>query len=188
MYEVEKIKEDLRGMLSERRYNHSLNVASVAKELASIYNVDEEKAYIAGITHDIAKEFSEKENKYYIKRYSLDESLLNPFYKKILHAHIGAKYVKDKYNLDDDISDAIDVHTIASPDMDTLAKILFVADKIEPNKDYVGIEEERRLAYINIDESLKLCLENNIKSLISKGKQPHNNTIATLNLLKKLDI
>ena len=66
MYEVEKIKEDLKKMLSEKRYNHSLNVASVAKELASIYNVNEEKAYLAGLTHDIAKEFNEEENKYYI--------------------------------------------------------------------------------------------------------------------------
>ena len=188
MYEVEKIKEDLKCMLSERRYNHSLNVAEVAKELASIYNVNEDKAYIAGLTHDIAKEFSEEENRYYINKYNLSESLLNSEYKKILHAHIGAKYVKDKYNLDDDICKAINVHTVASPNMDILAKILFVADKIEPNKDYIGIEEERRLAYINIDASLKLCLENNIKSLISKGKQPHKNTIETLNLLKKLDI
>lgn len=188
MYEVEKIKEDLRCMLSKRRYNHSLNVASVAKELASIYNVDEEKAYVAGLTHDIAKEFSDEENKYYLNSYHLDEYLLSDEYKKILHAYIGAKYVKDKYNLDDDICDAINVHTIASPDMDMLAKILFVADKIEPNKDYIGIEDERRLAYINIDESLKLCLENNIKSLAFKGKQPHKNTIDTLNLLKKLDI
>lgn len=188
MYEVEKIKQDLKCMLSEKRYNHSLNVAEVAKELASIYNVDKEKAYMAGLTHDIAKEFNEEENKYYLDKYNLSKSLLNSKYKKILHANIGAKYVKDKYNLDDDICRAIDIHTIASPNMDMLAKILFVADKIEPNKDYIGIEEERRLAYINIDASLKLCLENNIKSLISKGKQPHKNTIDTLNLLKKLDI
>ena len=88
----------------------------------------------------------------------MDEYLLSDEYKKILHAHIGAKYVKEKYNLDDDIVKAIDVHTVAAPDMDILAKILFVADKIEPNKDYIGIEEERRLAYINIDKALKFSI------------------------------
>lgn len=188
MYEVSKIKEDLEKMLSEHRYQHSLNVAEVSQKLATIYNVSEEKAYIAGLTHDIAKEFTDEENRYYLKKYQLPESLLNPEYKKILHANIGALYVKDKYNLDDDICKAINVHTVASPDMDTLAKIIFVADKIEPNKSYIGIEEERKLATTNIDKALMLCLENNIKTLESKGKIPHQDTINTLNLLKKLDI
>jgi len=69
--------------------------------------------------------------------------------------------------------------------MDMLAKILFVADKIEPNKDYIGIEEERELAYIDIDEALVLCLENNIKKLESKGRKPHRDTVKTLKKLKK---
>lgn len=188
MYEVSKIKEDLKNMLSEKRYNHCLNVAEVCQKLAQIYQVDEEKAYVAGLTHDIAKEFTPTENEYYVDKYQLSKNLLKDEYKKILHAHIGALYVKDKYNLASDIVNAIDVHTIASPDMDMLAKILFVADKIEPNKDYLGIEEERKLAYINIDKALILCLENNIKTLELKGKNPHQDTIATLNLLKKLDI
>lgn len=188
MYEVSKIKADLKNMLSEHRYNHSLNVADVSRKLAQIYHVDEEKAYLAGLTHDIAKEFTEEENQYYLNKYNLSEDLLKPKYKKILHAYIGALYVKDKYNLSEDICNAINVHTIASPDMDMLAKILFVADKIEPNKDYIGIEEERYLAYLNINKALILCLENNIKTLESKGKAPHQNTINTLNSLKKLDI
>ena len=185
MYEVEKIKNDLERMLSEYRYNHSLNVAKVAEELAGIYNVDKEKAYLTGLVHDIAKEFTDEENKYYIKKYKLSSKLLKKEFKKILHAYVGASYLKDVYNLDDDICKAVYVHTVASPDMDLLAKILFVADKIEPNKDYIGIDEERELAYQDINNALILCLENNIKKLESKGKRPHKNTIKTLKKLTK---
>lgn len=188
MYEVEKIKKDLEKTLSEYRYNHSLNVASVAADLAKLYQVDVEKAYVTGLIHDIAKEFTDEENKYYVKKYKLPKKFLKEKYKKILHSYVGAVYIKDVYNMPDDICEAVKFHTTASPNMDTLAKVLFVADKIEPNKDYIGIEEERRLAYINIDTSLKLCLENNIEKLKSKGKKPHKNTVKTLRLLKKLDI
>lgn len=188
MCEVEKIKRDLKGKLSEYRYNYSLNVASVSRDLAEIYNVDLNKAYVAGLLHDIAKEFSEEENRYYLKQYHLPRVLLNAKYKKILHSYIGSCYVKDVYNMDEDVVNAIKYHTTASPKMDMLAKIVFVADKIDPNKTYPGIEEERRLAYINIDAALKLCLENNINKLKSNGKKPHRNTLKTLKMLKKLDI
>lgn len=188
MYEVEKTLKDLKEKLGEYRYNHCLNVASISKSLAEIYNVDPTKAYITGLLHDIAKEFTEEENKYYLKKYHLPRRLLKDKYKKILHSYIGACYVKDVYNMDDDVVNAVKYHTTASPKMDMLSKIVFVADKIDPNKKYPGIEEERRLAYENIDAALKLCLENNIKKLANSGKKPHKDTLKTLKMLKKLDI
>ena len=62
MYTIEQIKKDLKKYLSEIRYEHSILVAEEAKKLAKYYNENEEKAYIAGLVHDIAKEFSDEEN------------------------------------------------------------------------------------------------------------------------------
>lgn len=182
MYNIDRIKEDLKQKLSEYRYNHSLNVANVCMELAKIYGIDKEKAYLTGLVHDIAKEFTKEENEYYQKKYKLlnfDEE-----YKRIIHSYVGAAYLKEKYNIDNEIYNAVKKHTIASLDMTMLDKILFVADKIEPGKDYPGIDKERELAKENIDKALILCLENNYKKLTSKGKKMHPTSLKVLNYLK----
>ena len=185
MYDVVKLKEDLKEILSEERYSHSLRVAEISKELARIYQVDIEKAYLAGLVHDIAKEFSSEQNIYYLNKYKLPKKLLQEEYRNILHGIIGASYLKEKYNLDDEICNAVKIHTISSPNMTMLDKVLFVADKIEPNKKFNGIEQERELAYQNIDDCLILCLENTIVHLIKKGKKFDKTIIETLESLKK---
>ena len=169
MYDIDLIKKDLEVLLSEKRYKHCLSVAAVSMELANIYGIDKDKAYVAGLVHDIAKEFSDDENNYYIDKYNLPK--IDEEYKRIIHSYVGAVYLKEKYNMDDDICEAVRVHTTGSMNMSMLDKIVFVADKIEPGKDYPGIEEERIIAKEDINKALILCLENNYKKLISKGKK-----------------
>ena len=185
MSNVEKIKSDLKEMLSEYRYLHSLRVADVALELASIYAYDQDKAYLTGLVHDIAKEFTYEENLDIIKRYHLPMSLLHNNYHKILHSDIGAIVVRERYGLDEEISHAIFCHTTGDIPMNLLDRILFVADKIEPGKKYNGIEEERRLAYTNLNEALILCIENNQKKLIREKKNICPRSIRVLKYLKE---
>ena len=182
MYDLEEIKKDLKNKLSEYRYNHSLNVAEVSMELASIYGIDKGKAYLAGLVHDIAKEFSDEENEYYINKYKLPK--ISEEFRRIIHSYVGDVYLKEMYNMDEEICKAVRVHTTASTDMTLLDKIVFVADKIEPGKDYPGIEEEREIARKNIDEAVLLCLENNYKKLISKGKKVYPLSLEVLNYFK----
>ena len=118
--ELEKIKNDLKSKLSEYRYGHSLRVADVASELAECYGYNKNKAYLAGLVHDIAKEFSDEENIAWIKKYELNNDLLLPEYKKIIHADVGAVVIKEKYNLDEEISNAVLYHTIGSINMSLL--------------------------------------------------------------------
>ena len=182
--QIEKIKEDLKNNLSEYRYEHSILVAQEAKKLACHYNVDEKKAYISGLVHDIAKEFSEEENEYYIEKYNLPR--FDSKFKSIIHSFVGAVYLKEKYDLDDDICEAVRVHTIGSLNMSLLDKIIFVADKIEPGKDYLGIEEERVVAKENIDKAMILCLENNYIKLKSLGKEMYPVSLEVLYHLKNI--
>lgn len=185
MFQVEKIKSDLKKRLSEYRYCHSLRVAEVARKLAQIYHVDEEKAYIAGLVHDIAKEFSEEENRQWISKFQIEGDLLTTEFKQVIHAEIGAIVAKELYGVDEEIVLAIRYHAIGNIKMKLLDKIVFVADKIEEGKDYPGIEEERILAYQNIDEALILCLKNQKKKRELEGKNIHPDSLQLLDYLEK---
>ncbi len=185
MKNQEKIKNDLKTMLSEYRYLHSLRVADVAMELARIYSYDQNKAYIAGLVHDIAKEFTLEENKEVILKYHLSSNLLRDDYQKQLHADIGAVLAREKYHLDEEVCHAIFCHTMGDIPMNKLDKILFVADKIEPMKDYDGIDKVRELAYVNLNQAVILCMECQINKIVSKNIKLHPKIIEVLNYLKK---
>ena len=171
MYNIELIKKDLQKNLSDFRYNHCLMVADEAKKLALNYNVDSEKAYVAGLVHDIAKEFSDEENLKWIHKYRLSENLLEENLKPVIHANIGAVVVKEIYNLDDEICNCVLYHAIGNYPMTILEKIVFVADKIaRPNADE-NLKKMQELAYEDIDKVLLMCLKYSKKKLESFGKK-----------------
>ena len=112
--DIETIKAELKNSLSPKRYNHSILVAEEAKKLAKHYHINEEKAYLTGLIHDIAKELTEEENIYWIKKGKLSKDLENKENINIKHADIGAVIAKEKYNLDDNICNAIKYNTIGT--------------------------------------------------------------------------
>lgn len=185
--QIERIKEDLKNNLSEYRYEHSILVAQEAKKLANQYNVDEEKAYIAGLVHDIAKEFSDEENVLWIKKYELDNELLLPEYKKIIHADIGAVVVKEKYNLDEEISNAVLYHTIGSINMSLLDKIVYVSDKVARKTKSEELDKIRELAYENIDKAIFLLLIKQKNKLENKKEKMHPDSVKLLQKLIQMD-
>ena len=185
MIDLNEIKRDLMNRLSAKRYGHSLRVADEAKRLAHIYHVDEEKAYVAGLVHDVAKEFNEQENRYWIGRHHLSEFLLNREFRKILHAEVGSVVAKELYDVDEEIMQAIRYHTVGNVGMTLFDKIIFVADKIESGKNYPGIQEERVWAYQDIDRALILCLRNQKNKLEGEGKVFHHNALNLLRLLEE---
>ena len=184
MSDVEKIKSDLRCLLSEYRYLHSLRVAEVAKGLAACYSYDINKAYATGLVHDIAKEFSDEENRDIVRKYHLPIEFLDKNYRKILHADIGAVIAREMYGFDEEACHAIASHAVGSIPMNLLDKIIFVADKIEPCKHYEGIELERKMASIDITQATVMCIENNQKKLIREKKLVHPKSIEVLKYLK----
>ena len=169
---IEKIKIDLKEMLSEKRYNHSIGVMEKAIELARIYEIDEDKAALAGLTHDIAKEISDEEALKIANdsKIEIDDSI-RTFKHNLLHGKIGAIIVKQKYGFDEQIQRAIEFHTETTPDMDLFGKIIYVADKIdETRKKPEQIEEWRKLAKEDIDEAIIQITNHNIKKLIEENK------------------
>lgn len=181
MLDVDKIKKELKNNLSKYRYEHSIRVAEEASKLAKHYGCNEIDAYIAGLLHDIAKEYSIEENKRVVSKYKLNDDLLDD--KNICHAEIGSVVAKEIYNVNDNICQSIRYHNIGNKNMTLLDKIIFVADKIESGKSYLGIEDERKMAYIDIDKALLLCLINNKKKLEQENKSFNKESEELLNYL-----
>ena len=128
------IEKDMEKMLSSFRLNHCKYVMYKAVELANIYGVDVNKAALAGLTHDIAKELSieqymqiAKENNIVFDEYELEN-------EDLMHGKIGAWWVKEHYGFGEDIQKAIALHTVTDTQMDDLAKIIYISDKVEESR------------------------------------------------------
>lgn len=172
MYNIENIKEILLEDIGKKRYKHSLRVAELAQKLAENYGVDEEKAYIAGLIHDCAKYNEEA----YIDKLSIDISSyqISSTKDSVLHSFLGAEVAEKVYNVPDkDILEAIKYHTTGKKSMTKLEKIIFIADAIEPERDFKGLDKIRKLACNNLDEAMLSLLDNNILFLISKKALIH---------------
>ncbi|MEG1442443.1 MAG: bis(5'-nucleosyl)-tetraphosphatase (symmetrical) YqeK, partial [Oscillospiraceae bacterium] len=156
MMELCKIEAQLKSILSERRFKHSLGVANEAKKLAEFYNADVQKAYLAGLVHDCAKEIpTEKMVAILNDNYGIIVDSLMTAMPKLLHGTLGACVAQSEFDIyDAEVLDAIRCHTTGKANMSMLAKIIYIADYIEPNRDFEGVDELRELTYKNIDKAI----------------------------------
>lgn len=181
---IEKIKIDLKEMLSEHRYNHSIGVMNKAVELAKVYGVDEDKAALAGLTHDIAKDISNEEALKLAENNNIELDEGEKMNIKLLHCPIGAFIVKEKYGLDEQIQNAIRYHAISYYKMDMLAKVTYIADKIEENRKSPSIIEEwRRVAFEDIDKAIIMHINFILEKKIEDNGPIPTTTIETRNEL-----
>jgi len=166
---------------SERR-KHSKGVARVAVKMASRESLSPEKARIAALLHDIAKDFSEEE---LIKMASESDWKIDKYEKllpSLLHAPVGADIARRKFNISDhDILEAIRYHTVGSPDMGKLALIIFVADIIEPERKFPGVEKLRLKAQEDLIEAVVAVCNCTLRYNINKERIIHPNTLLLRN-------
>ncbi|WFA09505.1 bis(5'-nucleosyl)-tetraphosphatase (symmetrical) YqeK [Tissierella sp. Yu-01] len=180
--------DELVKKVGEKRAYHSIGVMKTAIKLARIYDCDIEKARIAGILHDCAKY---RDKSYLLKRANdfgiiLDNIMLEN--TELIHGPLGAMVAKFEFGIrDDEILDAICYHTTGRKNMTTLDKIIYIADYIEPNRDFPGVDEARELAYKDLNKSLKFAMENTIIFLLRQGKLVHLDTIEARNYLVLLE-
>lgn len=190
MMSIEKIKEILEDTLSEARYKHSLGVADEAKKLAGVYHVDEEQAYIAGLVHDCAKEIPpEKSVEILREKYGVSVDSISILMPKILHGPLGACMAQKEFGLSDPVAlDAISCHTTGKANMSTMAKIIYIADYIEPNRDFENVDVLRKLAYEDIDAAIITGIDYTISDLLSRGLVIHPDTVHARNdlIIKKM--
>lgn len=168
---IEKLQEVVVSLLKPNRVAHVLGCRETAVELARLYGVDETGAARAALLHDITKALGGDLQLTMCRSYGtmLDKfSLKNP---KTLHALTGSLVAERIFGENEAVVDAIRCHTTGKADMNLLEKIIYVADYVEPNRDFPGVEELRSLAYTDITKALKLGLQNTLNLLHRQGSE-----------------
>ena len=188
---AEEIIEKLKGTLSEKRFNHTMGVAKEAVRLAKHYGGDEEKAYIAGLLHDCAKEISYEDSLKMIEEKGIEaDELLRPC-RGIILGPVGEHLAREEYGVTDkEILSAIRYHSTGRSNMTLLEKIIFLADFIEPGRNFEDIDKAREIAYEDIDDAIIFTCNKILTFTINNHKIIHNDTLDTRNYLiiqKRLD-
>ena len=184
----EKIITLIRSKLNTDRFNHSLNVADSAKELALRYGADADKAYTAGLLHDVMKNASPEEQLGVLSEAGIELMPVERENKKLWHAIAGAAYVKFVMGIDDrDIIRAVRYHTTGRAGMSLLERVVYLADYISADRNYNGVEDMRRLCQADSDEAILYALTFGIPDLVSKGRVIHPDSIDLYNevIIKK---
>lgn len=182
---IEKMHRELQRRLNKKRFAHSIGVANTAVKLAKRFGVDEEKAYVAGLLHDCAREFEDDELLDQAAIRDMEVSEVEQALPLLLHAYISARMIREIYDVNDaEIAQAIWRHTVGAPDMTKLDKIIYFADMIEPNRNYPGVEKLRALAETaDLDEIMLTALSESIIFIVQKNSLVHPSTVAARNFL-----
>ena len=184
--DIEKIKQDVKNILSEKRYRHSVGTMKRAEKMAKIYNVDVEKAKLAGITHDMAKEISKEGKLKYVEKYNIEIDEIERLCPDLLHGKIAAHMCKEKYGFDEEIQEAISFHTTSNVNLSILGKIIFLADITEENRNFEDIEFLRDLSEKDIDEAMLYALDKTIEKTVKTNKLLHPNSVNSRNHILSL--
>lgn len=186
MLSINEIKEYLQKNLKPSRYEHTLGVAEIAKKLASLYGVDENKAEIAGLAHDVAKNLSREEMLQIIKENNISLSLVEENNLNLWHSVIAPIVAKNELQInDEEILESLRWHTTGKEDMSVLEKIIYIADMIEPGRRmFEGLEEIRSATFENLDKGVYVGLTHSIKYILDNDHLIDENTIRARNYLK----
>lgn len=183
----EKAMSWLKGNVDEERLLHSLGCAQCAVELAQKFNLDEKKAYAAGLLHDCAKCLDEEKMLEIAKELDMGECEANN--SKVIHAPVSAYIAETEFGIEDEeVLSAIRFHTIGKLNMSLFEKVIFLADKIEPNTRDLDFRD-RVLMFLDdenglengLDRALLLCYKETIKSLVVRGLKICQTTIDIYN-------
>ena len=182
MLSVEEIKKYLKENLKESRYDHVLGVCKTALELAELNGVSKEKAEIAALAHDVAKNLSKEEMTKIINDNNIVLSNVEKQNMNLWHSIIAPVVSKERLGItDEDILDAVRWHTTGKENMSVLTKIIYIADMIEPGRRFPGLEEIREKTFKDLDDGVYTGLTHSIEFLLSKNLLIDENTIKARN-------
>jgi len=181
----EVLLEKMRQILPEKRLTHCLGVEKAARDLAKRYGADEEQAGLAGLLHDYAKKLSDQEFLDLIDRYELDPALKN-WGNNVWHGMVGIYKIQEDLGLTDPaILRSIEIHTVGSDQMSTLDKIVYVADYIEHNRAFPGVDQAREIAQVSLDRAVAYETARTVEHLAHQGLPIYPQTIETYNAFVK---
>ena len=169
--------------LKPKRMPHVLGTAETAVQLARRYGADEEAAYVAALLHDCTKKLNIEEQLALCEQYGLQLDEMQRWALKLQHAITGAAVARDVFGVSDAVYEAIRWHTTGKADMTTLEKVIYLADYIEPTRDFPGVEELRKAIWEDLDRGLLLGLEMSIQEMKNWGNPVHEDTLRARDFL-----
>lgn len=181
---MDSIETYIKKNLSEKRRKHVYGVVHTAQKLAGQYGCDREKAKLAALFHDMFRSTPVDVLNMYVRQLEMDPVYLDN--ANLAHGPIAAKIMKRDYGITDpDLLNAVRYHTTGRAGMSLLEKVLYLADAIEPGRNYPGVEEIRKRAETSLDDACLLSMERSIRYIEERGLFLHEDTIKAREDLKK---
>lgn len=178
----EKYIAMIKEQLSEYRFHHSMCVAEKARELALQHGLDGDKAYLAGILHDITKELPNDEQVALIEQYDHKLSYVERGNHRVFHQMSGAAYVQHVLGIEDaDILRGIRYHTTGREEMTLFEMIIYLADFTSADRNYPDVEIMREKTTENLYEAMRYSLSYTIRSVVSENRFLHPDTLSCYN-------
>jgi predicted HD superfamily hydrolase involved in NAD metabolism len=185
---LEKADAFARDRISEKRYGHSVRVARTAESLARTHGLDPDCARLAALLHDAAREMSGEEFLRLAGAWDLPVGEHERASPKLLHGPVAAELARRELGVEDEeILEAVRAHTMGRPGMGRLALVLFVADKVEPARNYPSVERLRRLAGQDLRGAAAESLRRAVAHNEERGRPTHPASLKTLEWLEKAD-
>ncbi len=183
MMDRDKQLKLLKKYISGSRLKHSLSVEKTAIKLAKKYNADVDKAAAAGLLHDIAKDLSKSDRNALIKKYHLELTPLEESAPELLHGKLGALILAENGITSKKVLSAVENHTMGTDNMSKLDKIVYLADLIEPKRNFSGVKKLRFYAARDLDVALFESMKASLLRVIKSDKAIHPKTIDAYNHL-----
>ncbi len=180
------LREKAYAMLDEKRIPHVRGCEEEAVSLADRWGADRDEAREAAILHDITKREQLDSHLLLCKKYDIIIDTVEKSDNKLLHSKTGAAAARDLFGVSGKVYGAILWHTTGRAGMTLLEKIIYIADYIEPTRDFEGLEELRRLAYSDIDEAMIAGLRMSLKDMHRRGITPHERSVTALRYLENI--
>lgn len=172
----------LSGLLSRRRYQHSLCVAQEAKRLALRYGAEAERAYQAGLLHDICKDHTNAQLLQLFEEFDIILDAVEQTQPKLWHAIAGEGYLRHRLGITDhELLTAVRYHTTARAGMSLLEQVLYIADFTSADRDYEDVDIMRACADRSIPEAMRYALRYTIRDLAAREKPIHPDTLRAYN-------
>jgi predicted HD superfamily hydrolase involved in NAD metabolism len=180
---MKRVLEHLRKNLAPDLYLHCYGVAETAASLALTLGCDPEKARQAGWLHDSARDWPTQKLLVFARQNGIDMDAYTQRYPILLHASVSAAQANTWGISDSDVLSAIRNHTLGYPGMSLFEQIIYVADKIEPGRDYPGVDDLRKAVQVDFSQGIILVTSQSIQYILSIKQPIHPLTVSFWNWL-----
>ncbi len=181
---IEEMRVMLEESLPRKRYEHSVRVYETALQMARHWHADEEKVALGAMLHDCGRQVPTKESLARARELGIEVDPTEEAQPILLHAKLGVYYAVHRYGVSDpEVLAAIRYHSTGTVDMTDTAKIVYLADLIEPGRDFEGVEELRKVSFRDLDRAMFLSYINTFRYLLEDEALIHPDAVAGYNQL-----